>query len=368
MIGQPKQPWEILALFKAKTAFVIGAGASKELGLPLGGELKQHITNLLQPTTDNMYGFKEEATQEIIKSRFGLDAMYKGDEITAIKKAAAQIVTGLRTSPSVDNLLYTHDGDGEIEQLGKATIAISILRAERQSHLFTPRRDGYDRAGRVQWQLGLDKAELTKSWYYPLAERLFTLVSRHDIASAFRNVQFIIFNYDRCLEQFLYLVVQSHFGVGPDEAAEVLRTVSFLHPYGSLGSLPWQRDGETTKLKLGDDEGVNYWSIAKNIQTFTESADTGIRDRARRMLAESETLIFLGFGFLEQNERLLRPPANKVARRAFATVCGIHPDEHALIKLKLRRFCADPGATDTFLETGECRALFPHYQYHLEEN
>jgi hypothetical protein len=51
-------------------------------------------------------------------------------------------------------------------------------------------------------------------------------------------VSFIVFNYDRCIEHFIFHAAQSYYGVDPGRAAQFVAAISFYHPYGSIAPLP----------------------------------------------------------------------------------------------------------------------------------
>ncbi|KQM21676.1 hypothetical protein ASE73_14935 [Sphingomonas sp. Leaf24] len=123
-------------MFRQKTTFVIGAGASCELGLPSGETLKLQILDLLQPTDDNVYGFVDKTMIEIMRLRVGPDVWEAQAKLAPMQQAAERIRRGLPLAMSIDNFLHSHYGDGDVEYLGKLAIAICILRAEGSSHLF----------------------------------------------------------------------------------------------------------------------------------------------------------------------------------------------------------------------------------------
>src|SRR5690606_32255000 len=107
----------------------------------------------------------------------------------------------------------------------------------------------------------LKNGNLQNTWYAPLARLLFSQVSKSEPRTALANVQFVIFNYDRCLEEFMWLATQAYFDISHEEAAEILAGVPFIHPYGSLGPLPWQKDAAPPPIPLGGAPGLNCFSV-----------------------------------------------------------------------------------------------------------
>jgi hypothetical protein len=47
------------------------------------------------------------------------------------------------------------------------------------------------------------------------------------------SVSFIVFNYDRCLEQFLFHALQKLYGLESQEAFAMLTDLRIIHPYGA---------------------------------------------------------------------------------------------------------------------------------------
>ncbi len=86
--------------------------------------------------------------------------------------------------------------------------------------------------------------------------------------SLFENLTVINFNYDRSLEQYLFLGLQEFGGLTEEQAADELSRLEVVRPYGSLGMLPWQQsDG----IAYGSSsESNNVLRAALSIRTYTE--------------------------------------------------------------------------------------------------
>ncbi len=262
-------------MFRQNTTLIVGAGASCELGLPSGDALKKLILNLLAPTDDNSYGFTDKTMIEDMKQRRGPNVSDHRDDRHRTKEAAKRIRKGLPLAPSIDNFLHSHQGDADLEQLGKLAIAISIIRAEGRSHLFS-RISPVQRAQHpnLETDTTICGEELSKIWYPAFAQLLFSGVQRNNIGQAFKCVRFVIFNYDRCLEQYIWMALQRYFDINETEASEILSDVRFIHPYGYLGPLPWRSSNGT--IAFGEAETTDLVSMAACIRTFTESVRSDI--------------------------------------------------------------------------------------------
>src|SRR5262245_50691342 len=116
-------------MFKKKTVFVVGAGASKELGMPLGFELAHEIANLCayQHNEFGQLNGDRPFRTSVVKA-FGIH----NPEVDA---ARALICSGIRLVNSIDNFIDTHQGNKAVESTGKFAIAYSILIDEAKSGL-----------------------------------------------------------------------------------------------------------------------------------------------------------------------------------------------------------------------------------------
>lgn len=350
-------------MFRQKTTLVVGAGASCELGLPSGDGLKSQILTLLKPTRDNAYGFSDPLMIELMKRQADPRAWDHSSKLDPIKGAGERIRRGLPLALSIDNFLHSHQGDEEVEQLGKLAIAINIIRAEGASHLFG-RIPAMIRSQRpdAKARLTIDGEGLAKSWYPAFAQQLMSGVQRFDIPSAFANLRFVIFNYDRCLEQYLWMALQSYFDISANEAAEVLSDVDFVHPYGNLGPLPWQsHDGP---VALGDATIDDIPVMASRIRTFTESVRSDIGREVKDAMEWADTLIILGFGYLDQNIQLLSGSPEKRGNRVFSTAYGVSHQDQFVMKDAMMAL-GGVVAGSAMIEAGSCRDLFNNYRLHL---
>jgi hypothetical protein len=117
-----------------KTVFVIGAGASKEVNMPTGYELKEDISKRLKfkeadERSFNGYG---HAVDETINA--ALWYWQKNGEGNYFQ-AADTISSGLPFEISIDNFLDKHRDNAVIVSCGKLAITRAILDAEQKSYL-----------------------------------------------------------------------------------------------------------------------------------------------------------------------------------------------------------------------------------------
>ena len=138
---------------------------------------------------------------------------------------------------------------------------------------------------------------------------------------AFENVSFITFNYDRCIEHFLWVALKTYYVMSDEEIVAILSQIPIFHPYGQVGRLNWQ-NGRAMNTPFGGVEtfsGEQLLEIASQIKTFTERVeDDAMLLAMRKQVEEAETIVFLGFGYLDLNLRLIAPTKRSNADR----VCG----------------------------------------------
>ena len=134
---------------------------------------------------------------------------------------------------SIDNYLDAHAGNHQMELCGKLAIVRSILVAEGQSLLHFKRE-------RVNSRPNFKVLEST--WYNGFFRLLVKNCRKADLPARFASVVLVVYNYDRCIEHFLYHALQNYYGMEDSEAADLVSAIALFRPYGSIGHLPWQQD------------------------------------------------------------------------------------------------------------------------------
>jgi hypothetical protein len=83
--------------------------------------------------------------------------------------------------------------------------------------------------------------------------------------------------------------------------------LNFIHPYGSLGPLEKPSVSTTTFGTLPS----GLWEASENIKTFSEKVDDPqMTETLQSWMEHAEQIVFLGFGFHEQNMQLLHSKNN----------------------------------------------------------
>ncbi len=110
-----------------------------------------------------------------------------------------------------------------------------------------------------------DPARISDTWFVKFMYMLGRGVPKENVREIFNNVSFIVFNYDRCVEFFLRNALRVLYGISNNEAQEVVDGLSFVHPYGVVGGVPF---GATS---------ANYLQLAYGMKTYTERTAASLR-------------------------------------------------------------------------------------------
>lgn len=220
-------------MFRSKTLFIVGAGASCEAGLPDGGALKGKIAGLLD--IRYQHGLRQISGDDQIV--YALHQHVRGEDgsrgdINPYLQKARHIRDIVPTlAISIDNYLDAHQGDEHTEVCGKLGIVRAILNAEATSKL--KHREDHNRR--------FNLAGLSGTWYSRFFQMLTENVPKAAASRVFDNVSIITFNYDRCIERFLAQALADYYQLTLEQGESlVAQKLRIYHPYGQVGPLPWQ--------------------------------------------------------------------------------------------------------------------------------
>ena len=307
---------------------VLGAGASKEVKLPVGTELTRTIAVSLDFKIDHngrLNGGDDRIRECIYKLAQSQDSSHgTADDYY---RAALRIREAMPLAPSIDNFIDSHRTDKKVAQIGKVAIASCILKAEKKSTLFVDRSNSNNK---------LDFNRLRGTWF----AEIFSLVSQHcsrdELEARLSRLTIVSFNYDRCFKQFLRHALLTYYAISQSDADGIVSKVSILHPYGSVGRMRFETGGPGTDF--GEQPmPEDLLRSATAIKTFTESTDDGAAEitAIRESVENTKTLVFLGFAFHPMNLELLfgrsRPPENDRDCEVIGTAMGISDSNRLLI-------------------------------------
>jgi len=215
---------------------------------------------------------------------------------------------GLHGQPSIDQYLNFHVENKQFETIGKIAIAQIIMEHERAS-IF--RQD--------MTQDGV--RSISGTWILNLIHLMLSGVAKDSIESAFNNVSFICFNYDRCIEAAFYLILIHTVGLSAADAAKALQHLKIWHPYGSVGQAI---DSPMGGFRRGYIDANELLQASRGIRTFAE----GMHDESERAaivgeIESAKQLVFLGFSYGTDNMSLLTINDTSLADVVLANTYGL---------------------------------------------
>lgn len=314
-----------------KTTFIIGAGASKEVNLPTGDELKSKIAELLDIRFDFHQRVSGDCTIEQALRIWVSKHPDPGEDktINPYLKEAWHIRDSLPLAISIDNFVDSQRGNEKLSVCAKMAIIISILEAERESSLFF---DQYN-------EKTIDFSSIQNTWYRPLFQTLTENCTVCDLPERLKSVSFIIFNYDRCLEHFLFHAIRDYYRISDTEASDLLNQIEIFHPYGSIGKLPFS--GEENSISFGKEVSASELvDSIRRIRTFTEGMDyeSPNAETFGDVIHSCSKPVFLGYAYHKLNMKLLKDgqlsEGNKYAmkKKCFGSAYEISTADRAFIE------------------------------------
>lgn len=328
--------------------FIVGAGASAEFGLPTGELLKQKIHNSFN---FRLSGHRLDGGNDIIKDAFRDRAKNDQSKLLNYISEAIKLRDALSLALSIDNLLDAHANNTVFEECGKIAIAKSIFDAERTSTIWLNSKAD---------KKFFNRSDINNTWLTEIFRLIVQDTQLEALADKLQRICFIIFNYDRCVEHFLYHSFQAYYSISAEESAGFVSRIQIIHPYGTIGALEWQ---DASGLMFGEE--VHHKSLlnaALRLKTFTESIDPTLSqiDKIRDSICYADKLAFLGFAFHPQNIRLIKPPLAALSNRrfqqlVFASAYRISTSDSSIISNELRK---DFGAYEVFMDDCKCHELF----------
>lgn len=347
-------------MFRAKTVFILGAGASHEVGLPVGEGLKKTIADKINIKfkigNEQISGDSQitNALRELAHQSGG-----RNGDINPYLHAAWQLRDALPHADSIDHALFFRSDDELANVCGKLGIVKSILEAERNSKIYYPQN------GQQELKFG----NVADTWFARFIPLLTADVPNNAINTIFENVTFISFNYDRCVEYYLHEALQRSLSLDGNAVAEIMKPLKIFHPYGSVGKLLWQEQDQALQVPYGA-ERYNLLSLSKQIKTFHERIDEKSEiEKIAYELRQANTIVFLGFAFHEQNLKLLDPKVNNISKRVYATACGISESNVNIIRSEFMALLKPKSAKATvsceIRNKFRCADLFDEYSRSL---
>lgn len=346
---------------RPKIVFVIGAGASAEVGLPIGSGL----INTIQRNVD--IGFNVTKSSKpgpalltgAIRKKFELSRDPNATFDSWIN-SCLRLRDGLGQFPlSIDTYLDTHASDTRMVVCGKLAIAHAILDAESKSELALMANP---------YASAIDFNKIKDTWYPKLQEFLFSGIKPDRIPEVFESTTFVVFNYDRCLEHFLFHSLRGYFHFDENETKSHLKSARIFHPYGQIGPLEWQSEKDPVAFgKSGELDAI--LKATDRIKLFTEQDRNQTElDGINSALSDADAVVFLGFSYQTQNMELLKTPRAKRTIKIFGTALNCSEFDLPVIEQKVLRSLGGkhPHKKSVFNRNWTCHGLFGELHHTLK--
>jgi hypothetical protein len=280
-------------MFDKPTVLVIGAGAGFDIEMPLGDSLAGKIA-----AAADFYIADGGYKRGDVRIATALQQMGDWERFLT---AGRMIASGIQYSKSIDNYVHTHSDKADVKTVAKLAIVQTILDAEKGCHIALEPE--------IHPPRFRDEVRAYSSWLTDFFTVLQDgVVEARNLDDIFENLTIVNFNYDRCIEHFLFHVMQRLYpSKGEGYLTELMNAkLKIIHPYGVVGSLPWQTRTNAVQFGGGSRYIEDLAALSQQIRTYNEEIDdkTKVRE-VRRSLGAASRIIFLGFHFHKQNVELL---------------------------------------------------------------
>lgn len=319
--------------FQNKTVFVVGAGGSAEVGLPMGADLKDKISKKLNIRYKD--GYQLVSGDKRVVSALKAYGQHKGiRDLNPLFQAGRKVAAAMPLALSIDNFLHMHAHDELVVKMGKIGIAASIMEAEASSKIMPRESD------RGMLHFTADN----QSWHMKFVQMALEGIQVSDVETIFDNVSVISFNYDRCILHYLCHALATQLSIDLPRAKEIASKLEIIHPYGQVGKLPLAIG--QPGFEFGTPPDVwNLVEIAQGIRTFTERIDDeDMLSRMRDLIIDAQQIVFIGFAFWPINMELLTIAHEGENKSIFATAYGLS---------EAQKFAADMSIIKAFSAFGK---------------
>lgn len=333
-------------MIRTKTTIVVGAGASCELQMPSGEDL---LARVVAGYDFSRLGTPAQSREsQILVRHLMKQAERMGKEHMEMVRASQLLRTAARMGTAIDMVLEQIDHDPLATMAGKIAIAFHIGQAETRATLReAPRQPG---------ELPL-LGKPDECWLFWLGQLLTAGLPRTRLEHAFEDLTIICFNYDRAIEHFLPHALVMAYGLDLKDAQRIVgERLQIIHPYGSVGRLPWQPGQDAQAEWAGSEQPWNIHAIAGQVRTHAERlADQPSIHRLRQAMGGARRLVFLGNAYHPRNLELLFDRTISHNPEVLATTHGLSPANRTAAARLLRRNCGLEH--DDLLTLSESRAF-----------
>lgn len=252
-------------MLRKKVTFVLGAGASAEVRMPVGADLKRQVAAKFDFQFEPFQPGPTRGDRVLFDAltRLSPDYPKNVDEINEHLNVGQHIRTSVMQAPSIDEFIDNQRENPRIATCGKLGILRCILEAEQKSHLY------FDDSKRENL---FDLKEVDDKWYSHLFKIIIEGADFDTVVDRMKQINIVSFNYDRCLHHYLFNSLKNYFRRSDERVAEAISGLRIIFPYGTVAKLPWQSRDEPVKFG-GPISGTRLFDLVENIKTFTEQIE-----------------------------------------------------------------------------------------------
>lgn len=328
---------------------ILGAGASKEVGLPTGEELKTQIVSLFRSN-------KADFFYENLGCPNNIDRDQSNDVIEHIRDALPQ-------ANSIDDFINANADKPAITLFSKYAISSLIIHAERKSILCGSKYNEFT---------SFDLTKSSETWFSNFFKILIENCPLLDLPYRLQSVGIINFNYDRCVEHFLFNAIRNYYRIESHKTTELMRNMDIHHPYGLIDKLPWMDAEDSTAFGCPARSDEQIYKSINAIRTFSESTeqDSPRIEKIRTMVNHGSRLVFLGFAFHRINMELLfgKEWGRGARKRTYASGYGLSNSNCEAIKGKIEHSSNAPPNGVQIRNDLTCAKLIQEYRHSLSLN
>jgi hypothetical protein len=292
----------------SKVVLIVGAGASQELDVLTGNGLVREIVQNIDYNPNYIEGGNEGQFKDLINQFLNLLGK-KSD--TEIERSENRLFVNTYLIPfkedlrrwsednkSLDSYLNQNSIEDVCKYFGKFCIAYYIIGCE-------------------EWLMRENLYSFSENWFRYFFEIHLAPIKK-ELSEGKVPVQIITFNYDRIIENFLYNflrhtpnpVVEGWNGGDLDPSKMFVEKFEIIHVYGKLADLEWENRKEPNirfaeRNNIGSHLALASGSIKIIAETGPGRISEEVKKKIRKVVQEAGKIYFLGFGFDQENMKIL---------------------------------------------------------------
>lgn len=282
------------------TVLILGAGASSPYGYPTGDKLKESIIQLAEaicvarntaPARVFNYNVHADLIQRA-RLMFSSQMKFESQQEFGKRERHQEFATAFKEDgicKTIDRFLYEYD---EFEEIGRFYAVLTLLICQYKKQVSQPSLKS------PTLEDAPDKTDLDP-WYEDLAEQLKRRCATPSMLENDNSLKVLTFNYDRSLDLYL----KEFLAASPrHKGADWSKAVAIEHLYGELPSAP-TGEGAITTMDLP----LHAWKNRSSIRLIGDRNRADI-EKIHSLIEGSNRVVFVGFGFDDENMELLGLP------------------------------------------------------------